>query len=130
MAPALLESAGRRAVELCSFIGDAYYNKEMYADALPYLERFASASRISTRESEYQLAYCYYMTGNIDEAINGFLDISSRNDALSQNSWFVLGDCYLKQGNKQRAQFGFGQAAKMESSTERSKRRHSSTTPK
>ncbi len=115
MAPALLESAGEeRAVELCSFIGDAYYNKEMYADALPYLERFASASRISTRESEYQLAYCYYMTGKIDEAINGFLNISSRNDALSQNSWFVLGDCYLKQGNKQRAQFGFGQAAKME----------------
>ncbi len=115
MAPALLESAGdERAVELCSFIGDAYYNKGMYSDALPYLERFAAASRISTRESEYQLAYCYYKTGKTDQAIEGFLDISSRNDALSQNAWFVLGDCYLKQGNKQRAQFGFGQAAKME----------------
>jgi TolA-binding protein len=115
MAPALLESAGdERAVELCSFIGDAYYNKGMYADALPYLERFASASRISTRESEYQLAYCYYKTGKIDKAIEGFLDISSRNDALSQNAWFVVGDCYLKQGNKQRAQFGFGQAARMD----------------
>ena len=115
MAPALLESAGdERAVELCSFIGDAYYNKGMYSDALPYLERFAATSRISTRESEYQLAYCYYKTGKIDQAIVGLLDLSSRNDALSQNAWFVLGDCYLKQDNKQRAQFGFGQAAKME----------------
>ena len=35
MAPDLLKSAGKeRAVELYRFIGDAYYNKENYKEAL------------------------------------------------------------------------------------------------
>ena len=41
MAPELLKSAGKeRAVEMYRFIGDAYYNKENYTEALPYLEKY------------------------------------------------------------------------------------------
>ena len=114
MAPDLLESASdERSIELCSFIGDAYYNKGLYEEALPFLERYSQAKRLSDREDQYQLAYCYYKTGNYAKASEILLDISSKSDALSQNVWFVLGDCYLKQGDKQKAQFGFGQAAKL-----------------
>jgi len=114
IAPNLLKSAGKgRAIELYRFIGDAYYNKGNYKEALPYLENFATGTKISGREDKYQLGYCYYKTGEIDKAIKTLLEISSRSDLLSQNIWYILGDCYLQKGNKKRAQFGFAEASKL-----------------
>ncbi len=114
MAPELLKSAGKeRSVELYRFIGDAYYNKENYAEALTYLEKYASGAKASGREDKYQLGYCYYKTGDIDNAIKLFLEIGVQNDLVTQNLWNLLGDCYLKKGNKKRAQFAFGEASKM-----------------
>jgi len=114
MAPDLMNSAGKeRAVELYRFIGDAYYNKGRYAEALPYLEKYAAGAKASEREDKFQLGYCYYMTGDIDKAIKVLLDISARGDVLSQNIWNILGDCYLQKGDKQRARFAFGEASKL-----------------
>ena len=114
IAPDLINSAGKeRAVELYRFIGDAYYNKGNYKEALPYLEKFATGTIISGREDKFQLAYCYYKTGEIDKAIKLLREIGSRSDLLSQNIWYILGDCYLQKGDKKRAQFGFSEASKM-----------------
>ena len=114
IAPDIVNMAGKdRAVELYRFIGDAYYNKENYEEALPYLEKFATGTKISGREDKYQLGYCYYRTGEYDKAVKLLLEIPARSDILSQNVWYVLGDCYLQTGNKKRAQFGFAQASKL-----------------
>jgi TolA-binding protein len=115
IAPDLVNSAGKeRAIELYRFIGDAYYNKGNFSEALPYLEKFATGTIISGREDKYQLAYCYYKTGETDKAIKLLREIQSRNDLLSQNIWYILGDCYLRKGDKKRAQFGFSEASKMD----------------
>jgi TolA-binding protein len=112
MAPDLLKSAGKtRAVELYRFIGDAYYNKENYKEALPYLEKYSTGAKASAREDKYQLGYCYYKTGEIDKAIKIFLEIGAKSDLLSQNIWNILGDCYLQKGDKKRAQLAFGEAS-------------------
>jgi len=114
MAPGLLKSAGEeRSVELYRFIGDAYYNKGNYNEALPYLEKYSSGAKVIEREDKYQLGYCYYKTGEIDKAIKLFLEIGPRSDLLSQNIWNLLGDCYLQKGDKKRAQFAFGEASKL-----------------
>ncbi|HLN55352.1 MAG TPA: tetratricopeptide repeat protein [Bacteroidales bacterium] len=115
MAPSLLNSAGKeRAVELYRFIGDAYYNKGQYAEALPYLEKYAAGAKASEREDKFQLGYCYYKTGDLDKAIKVLQDINARGDALSQNIWNILGDSYMKKGDKQRARFAFGEASKLD----------------
>lgn len=114
-APQLLNSAGQaRAIELYRFIGDAYYNKENYKDALPFLEKYSAATRISEREDKYELAYCYYKTGDLDKAIKLFREIGAKSDLLSQNIWFLLGDSYLQKGDKKRAQLGFFEASKLD----------------
>lgn len=114
-APGLLGSAGKeRAIELYRFIGDAYYNKGNYAEALSYLEKYTAGSKVSDRGDKFELGYCYYKTGDTDKAIKTLLEIGSGNDALSQNIWHVLGDCYLKKGDKKRSQFAFGEASKMD----------------
>lgn len=114
MAPDLLNSAGKtRSVELYRFIGDAYYNKQNYQEALPYLEKYSSGTKTSGREDKYELGYCYYKTGEIDKAIKLFLEIGTKSDVLSQNIWNILGDCYLRKGDKTRARLAFGQASQL-----------------
>jgi TolA-binding protein len=114
IAPDLLKSAPKeRTVELYRFIGDAYYNKGNYAEALPYLEKFANGTKISGREDKYQLAYCYYKTGDIDKAITLLREIGAKEDLLSQNIWYLLGSSYLQKGDKKRAQLGFSEASKL-----------------
>ena len=114
IAPELLNSAGKeRSVELYRFIGDAYFNKGNYKEALPYLEKFSAGTKISGREDKYQLGFCYYKTGDTDKAISTLLSIGSKSDELSQNIWYVLGDCYLKKGDKKRAQLGFSEASRL-----------------
>lgn len=115
MAPGLAERAGKdRANELYRFIGDAYFNKQNYAEALPYLEKFAEGTKTAGREDKYQLGYCYYKAGDYDKAIKVLEEIGVRPDVLSQNIWYVLGDCYLRLNNKDRAKFGFAEAAKLD----------------
>ena len=115
MAPDLLKSAGKaRSVELYRFIGDAYYNKQDYKEALPYLEKYSASAKASGREDKYELAYCYYKTGDSDKAIKLFLEVGAKSDILSQNIWNILGDCYLKKGDKTRARFAFGQASMLD----------------
>jgi TolA-binding protein len=115
IAPDLIKSAPKdRATELYRFIGDAYYNKGNYEEALSYLEKYAAGAKATDREDKYQLGYCYYKTGNLDMAIKTLLATGARSDILSQNIWFVLGDCYLQKGDKKRAQFAFGQSSKMD----------------
>jgi TolA-binding protein len=114
IAPDLLKSAPKeRKVELYRFIGDAYYNKGNYAEALPYLEEFATGTKISGREDKYQLGYCYYKTGDTDKAIAIFREIGAKDDLLSQNIWYLLGSSYLQKGDKKRAQLGFSEASKL-----------------
>jgi tetratricopeptide (TPR) repeat protein len=113
-APGLLKSAGKaRAVELYRFIGDAWFNKGNYKEAISFLEQYSKGAKASGREDRYQLGYCYYKTGDIDKAIQIFIEIDSKSDLLSQNIWFILGDCYILKGDKKRAQFSFGESSKM-----------------
>ncbi len=112
IAPELLKSAGtQRAVELYRFIGDAYYNKGNYNEAISYLEKYSAGAKASAREDKYQLGYCYYKTGEYDKAVDIFLGLTARSDIMSQNIWCLLGDCYLQIGDKKRAHFAFGQAS-------------------
>src|SRR5664280_1775932 len=114
IAPDLLKSAPKeRTIELYRFIGDAYYNKGNYTEALPYLEKFSTGTKISGREDKYQLGYCYYKTGDIDKAISLFREIGAGDDLLSQNVWYLLGSSYLQKGDKKRAQLGFSEASKL-----------------
>lgn len=111
----LIKSAPKeRAIEMYRFIGDAYFNKGNYKEALTYLEQYNAGAKGSGREDKYQLGYCYYRTGNLDKAIKVLLETGAGSDLLSQNIWFVLGDCYLQKGDKKKAQFAFGQASKMD----------------
>ncbi|MCD4769363.1 MAG: tetratricopeptide repeat protein [Bacteroidales bacterium] len=114
IAPSLLDVAGEeRASELYRIIGDAYFQKANYAEAVKNLEEHVTRAKRTGREGSYQLAYCYYMTEEYDKSVPLFREVCRRRDKLSQNAFYLLGDCYLKQGEKKMAQDAFSTASKM-----------------
>lgn len=94
-------------LEMRQIVGHAYYEKKEFAKALPYLETYVSRSQKVRREDLYELAYCQYQTGQLDKAIDGFKQISGKEDSLAQNAMYLLGDAYLKTGQKTNARNAF-----------------------
>jgi tetratricopeptide (TPR) repeat protein len=118
-APALLETAtSRRAVELSRLIGEAYYNENRYAEALPHLQLyFAKAAVTPTKEDDYILGFVYYNLQKYDSAAFFFqrmVNASQTNDLMKQNALYHLGDIYVKLGQLRFAQAVFLDASKMD----------------
>jgi TolA-binding protein len=94
-------------LELKQLIGHAYFEKKEYAKALPYLEDYVSRSKKVRREDLYELSYCYYHNNKLSKAIDGFKQLSGKDDSLSQHAMYLLGDAYLKTGQKSNARNAF-----------------------
>ncbi len=94
-------------LELKQLIGHAYFEQKEYAKALPYLEDYVSRSKKVRREDLYELSYCYYQGNKLSKAIDGFKQLSGKDDSLSQHAMYLLGDAYLKTGQKSNARNAF-----------------------
>src|SRR5258705_2506882 len=94
-------------MELKQLIGHAYFEKGEYAKALPYLEDYVTRSKKVRREDLYELSYCYYQANQLTKAIEGFKQLSGKDDSLSQHAMYLLGDAYLKTGQKSNARNAF-----------------------
>ena len=93
--------------ELRQLVGHGYYEKQEFAKALPFLEAYVSRSSKVSRGDLYELSYCYYQTGNWNKAIDGFKQLGGKDDSLAQNSMYLLGDSYLRTGQKANARNAF-----------------------
>ncbi|HXB92665.1 MAG TPA: tetratricopeptide repeat protein, partial [Puia sp.] len=94
-------------VEMRQLVGHGYYEKQDFVRALPYLEQYVSQSKKVTREDIYELSYCYYQTKNWNKAIDGLKQVGGKEDSLAQNAMYLLGDAYLRTGQKANARNAF-----------------------
>lgn len=94
-------------LELKQLLGHAYFEKREFAKAAPLLEDFVARSKKVRREDLYELSYAYYQAANYDKAIEGFKQLSGKEDSLSQHSMYLLGDSYLKTGQRANARNAF-----------------------
>lgn len=94
-------------LELKQLIGHAHFERKEYAMALPYLEDYVNRSKKVRREDLYELSYSYYQANQLNKAIEGFKQLSGKDDSLSQHSMYLLGDAYLKTGQKTNARNAF-----------------------
>jgi tetratricopeptide (TPR) repeat protein len=94
-------------LEMKQMVGHAYFERGEYSNALPYLEDYVNKSTKVRREDLYELSYCYYQAKQMNKAIEGFKQLSGKEDSLSQNAMYMLGDAYLKTGQKANARNAF-----------------------
>lgn len=95
------------AKDMQQLLGHAYFDRQQYNQALPYLESYVTSTPDAPREDIYELSYCYYMKKQYDKAILGFKQLGGKDDSLSQNSMYLLGDSYLQIGQKENARNAF-----------------------
>jgi TolA-binding protein len=112
-APALLDSSNtKRAPELARILGESYFKSNKFKESIPFLERYRKSAALN-RSDSYELGFAYYMNSDYDQAIALFKDAVGGDDSLAQNSWYHLGNCYLKKENKQFAQNAFSEASRL-----------------
>ncbi|HSC52414.1 MAG TPA: tetratricopeptide repeat protein [Phnomibacter sp.] len=93
--------------ELQQLLGHGYFEKGAYKNAQPYLEQYVKSSAKVKREDLYELAYCYYIDQQYPKAIEQFKPLAGGDDSLSQHAMYLLGDAYLKTGQKNNARNAF-----------------------
>lgn len=98
--------------EINQLIGQAYFYKKDYKKALPYLQYYIEKSRNERAEDYYQLGYAQYKLLDYKSAVESLEQSSGDNDTLTQQSMFVLGDCYIKLKRKEDARNAFMEAAR------------------
>jgi TolA-binding protein len=95
------------APELKQLVGHAYYDEKNFVKALPFLESYVNSAKTVSRQDLFELSYCYYQAQNYKKAIEGFVQLGGKEDSLAQNAMYLLGDAYLKTGQKANARNAF-----------------------
>ena len=93
--------------QLRQLVGHGYYEEKDFRKALPYLEAYVNGSKSVSRQDLFELCYCYYQLQQYGKAIDGFKQLGGKDDSLAQNAMYLLGDAYLKTGQKANARNAF-----------------------
>lgn len=120
-APKLMNEEGAFGKEdLQMMMGEVYFNRGEYSEALKYYRKGASSEvadgnkvKGCQADNAYQIGYCHYMLGHYDSAAVYLSQKTACNDSVAQNALYTLGDTYVKLGRKAEARSMFRQASEM-----------------
>jgi len=112
VAPELYKNAtDKRKPEIARIIGESYYRKNKFTEALPYMYEYHKGVKVNiSREDYYAYAFTLYREGKFIEAINNFQRVTGKQDELAQYAHYYLADCYLKIDQKKFAAKAFNSA--------------------
>ena len=115
MAPSLSEKSinSKRATELNRMLGDSYYKKGQYSQALPYIQKSIESNQAINRDDNYLMGYCLMQTGEYVQAIDYLKKSAEEKDQMGQNSLYYLGYCYLQQKDTTLAKNSYKAASEM-----------------
>jgi tetratricopeptide (TPR) repeat protein len=112
IAPPLLANASDKT-EIDRTLALSYYNLGRYSEALPYFEYYLAANKGEIdRNDNYAIGYTYYQNQKYKEAINYLSKATGEQDLIAQNSYYIIGDCYLQQRMLNFASQSFYEASK------------------
>lgn len=112
--PIIDQKSTRRIGTISRLIGDAFYKLNRYEEALGYMDIYLNESKGNiSRIDAYQIGYVYYRTEEFRSAIDIFQKVTGPADTLSQNAYYHLADCYIKNGEPRFAMNAFLEAYKL-----------------
>lgn len=103
-----------RAIEMKRICGEACYGLKQYAAAIDYLSAYRSETEEhAERNSLYKLGMSFFYTGVYSEAAAALGEVTTVQDALTQNAYLHMGLAYLQLKERNRARMAFEQASAM-----------------
>lgn len=109
----LQESDIQKKVEIGQMVGQAYYEKGMYREALPYLNDYADKNRNLSPSDYFQVAYSNYDARQYGKSIEYFRQASSDEGEIGQMAYYYLGDAYVRNGERSLARASYLKASNM-----------------
>ncbi|MDR1459366.1 MAG: tetratricopeptide repeat protein [Bacteroidales bacterium] len=104
----ILKSSKKRLPEINRLVAQSYFQLKQYDKAIGYFEDYFSTSETTVTCDDYYMgAYSYYSEKQYSDAIPMLTKAICENDTINQYIYFTLGDCYLKQGQKEFAARAF-----------------------
>ena len=110
----LKKAKGSLASDVSKIVGESYFNTNKYAAALPYLEAYEGKDGKWQNVDYYQLGFTYHHLKQYQKALAQFNKIIAAKDALAQNAYYLLADCYLKLNKTTEALNALRSAAAMD----------------
>ncbi|GAB5556508.1 MAG: tetratricopeptide repeat protein [Schleiferiaceae bacterium] len=108
------QAAESRVPEIAKLIGNAFYQRKDYLQALPYLELYKDKGGKMRVTDWYELGFTYYRLEKYNKAKEAFNKIVKGKNDLVQNAYFHLADCYLKTDQKAEALVSFRAASQID----------------
>ena len=109
----LTKASAKDVSEISKIIGESYFNLKKYNEAIPYLMAYKGKSGKWNNTDFYQLGYAYYQQKDYPNAVKNFTKIISSVDAVAQNAYYHLAECYLSLNQKSEALNAFKNASEM-----------------
>lgn len=104
--------------QLNKIIGESFFNLGNYDKALIYLKEYKGKNKKWTNTDHYQLGYVYFKRNEFQAAISEFNKIIDGQNAIAQNAYYHLAQCYLNTDKKSEALNAFKNASEMDFSKE------------
>lgn len=114
----LPESNRKEASEISKIVGESFFNLEKYNEAIPYLLAYKGKMGKWNNTDYYQLGYAYYKQNDFENAKRYFNRIIDKKNAVSQNAYYHLAECYLNLEKKNEALNAFKAASEMTFNTQ------------
>ncbi|MBQ6791029.1 MAG: tetratricopeptide repeat protein [Paludibacteraceae bacterium] len=101
--------------ELHRVLGEMYYMKEDYAQAVEHLQRYQTSANEQklepVRNDMYMLGSAQYRLGDYEEAIKSFKQVKQEKDTLSEATCLTMGHAYVKLKQPEQAMLSYQAAA-------------------
>ena len=102
--------SGKEYSEMSKIIGESHFNLKEYDSALPFLVSYKGKKGKWDNTDFYQLGYTYFKLKRFEKAISQFNKIIIADNAMAQNAYYHLAECYLQLGSKYSALNAFKKA--------------------
>src|ERR1017187_1162238 len=99
--------------EVKRILGEAYYQRKQYKEAVPFLEDYYNRGVKSPPQDVYQLGYSAYKSENYTKAVKYLEQLTDTKDSIAQSSLYLMGDCFIKLNKKQNALTAFRYASNL-----------------
>lgn len=101
----------RNIPQINQLLGQAYFEKKDYVNAEKFLN--AGSEGQMREEDFYQLGFCQHRAGKYAQAAPNLENLNRANSKLGQHAMYLLGDCYIRLGDRSRAKNAFATAVRL-----------------
>ncbi len=98
--------------EVYRILGEIYFQKSAYAQAIQYLSVYVQSATQAQREDLYLLGLAYYQTADYANAVKYLSRVTTEADVMSENAYLHLGFSYIRLGDLNNARLAFGAATR------------------